>query len=316
MVRAPAVAALLCLACSNSPRHALDSAPLALDQPLALPLAPDVLLPLVGLRLNGIEFTFLVDCGSALSFVEPRRATELGLPLRPYSGSTRTSGTGGDSVIDHYVAVDEFDLGGLRLTRLALPALDDEILRSGDFSGILGQDLLARLVVVVDRKRHALHLLPPSTDRAGIKAYLEGNELGKGAWAVVDTVPQPSPSLKLDLRGRLADEVWIHLDTGSTYTSLPERVVVALKLPPTDTGSAELRGVGGTRTAQAYLLKDFGFFGFRVTNEIYSNSRDYGLLGMDVLGEFVFVLDGPGRALWLHHREVEPDTTALPTAER
>lgn len=281
-----------------------------------LPLVPGVRLPLVGLRLDGVEFTFLVDSGAALSFVEPRCATELGLRLRPYAGSTRTSGTGGGAVIDHYVAVDEFELGALHLAHLALPTLDDDVLRSGHFSGVLGQDLLARLVVVVDMERCALHLLPPSTDRAGIQAYLEGAQLGKGAWAVVDTELRPSPFLRLDLHGRLADEAWIGLDTGATDTSLPERVIAALELPPTDTGSVELRGVGGARTAQTYLLRDFGIFGFRVTNEIYSNPLDHGLLGMDVLGEFVFVLDGPSRALWLHHREVEPDTTALPSAGR
>jgi len=36
-----------------------------------------------------------------------------------------------------------------------------------------------------------------------------------------------------------------------------------------------------------------------------SSPLEYGLLGMNILGEFVFLLDGPGELVWAHHREVE-----------
>src|SRR5262249_33677357 len=144
--------ALLGCACASR-RPALGEASLVLDGPTVVPLL-EARLPLVSLSIEGRALDFLVDSGSTLSFVDPRGAQELGLELKPYSGSSSTTGSnGGKTTFDHYVPVERLELGDLVLEHSMLPALDDAVLHTGSYSGILGQDLLARLVVVVDMER-------------------------------------------------------------------------------------------------------------------------------------------------------------------
>lgn len=300
---------LALVACSSGPRLSLAEAPIRLETPSVVGLG-EWKLPVVEVALDGRTLTFLVDCGAAMSMIDPARAREIGLDVRPLEWSTVTVGSGGRStVVDRYVPLERLELGGLVVERTYLCVLDDEVLRGPAFGGILAQDLLARLPVVIDMESGALHLLPPASDRAAIRTYLHEAELGDGAWAVIDTEFRPSPFLPLDTRGALESPVEVEIDTGATDTSLPEELIAALALPETEAPEIELRGVGGTRSSKAYRLEGFGLFGFRISAEIRSNPLAYGLLGMDVLGEFVFVLDGPGRALWLHHREVEPDVS-------
>lgn len=305
---------VLVAGCSGRPRSGLGEVPLALDAPLVLELG-EASLPIVEVVLDGHAAAFLVDSGSSISVLDPVRAAELGLAVRPYAGNTSTRGSSGRSVvIDRYVAVERMELGPLVLERTALAALDDDVLRRGLHSGILGQDLLGRLPLVLDMERRALHLLPPGTDRDGIRAYLEEADLGAGAWAVVEIDFRPCPFLPLDAHE--TELVEIEVDTGATDTSLPEPVIAALDLPLAGPGTVGLVGVGGSRQSPRYLLEDLGLFGLRVRAEVHANALEYGLLGMDVLGEFVVVLDGPGESLWLHHRTVEPDTSALPVGKR
>jgi hypothetical protein len=141
---------------------------------------------------------------------------------------------------------------------------------------------------------------------------LKEADLGIGAWAMASADFRPSPLLALDLPVDVGSPAEIEIDTGSTSTSFPEAWAIALELPRAETDSVEMRGVGGTRQAQAYKLENFGLYGFLVTAQVYSNALEYGLLGMNVLGEFVLILDGPGRTLWLHHRTVEIDSRAMP----
>ncbi len=268
---------LACAGCASEPRLPLAEVAIRLREPAVVPLGEGPL-PVVELRLDGRDFSFLVDSGSTISVVDPRRAQELGLEVRAYRGSSNTIGSGGESIIiDRYVPVERLELGGLVLERTHVSALEDDVLRTVSCSGILGQDLLVRLPIVIDMSRRALHLLPPGTERAEIQAYLAAAQLGAGAWSVMETRFRPCPFLPLTISAAPEEPVEIEIDTGATDTSLPERLISVLELTEVERNPVELRAVGGSRHSKAYRLEDFELHGFRISCEIHSSALDYGL---------------------------------------
>lgn len=294
------VLALLGAACSSRVPRPAREAPLELDGPVAVALGEGGM-PVVRLVVDGhADLPFLVDSGSATTLLDAACARELGLPARRCQAATRATGSGGRSlVIDRCATIARAELGGLVLRDFCLPLLEDEVLRPSGWVGILGQDVLGRLPVVLDMERRTLHLLRPDDGPEGIQSYLA--EVGlAGAWTVVEAAFRPSPVLPLDVAGLAPGSVEIEVDTGSSSTSFPARVLEALDVEPT--GTAEFRAVGGTHDEQVYFLEGFGLYGFRIAAEVHASPLDYGLLGMNVLAEFVVILDGPRQQIWLHHR--------------
>lgn len=299
--RLPALLALLAAACSSGPAtRALDEAALTLAEPCIVPLAERER-PVVELLLDGRSAgRFLVDSGSSISLLGAAKAAELGLERRPYASRFEAMGSGGKSAtLEHYVRVGRLELGKLLVHDTRLTVVDDPALAQAGVDGILGQDLLVRLVLVLDLQRHELHLLPRGGTEV-LREYLRSAEVGDGAWAMAPIAFRPCPFLPLEVAG-LESSVELELDTGAGSTSLPRAAIAALGLEPI--GTHTLGSVGGNYDAELYALEDFGLFGLRIQTNVTAAVGEYGLLGMDILGELVVVLDGPARTLWLHRRE-------------
>jgi len=292
---------LLASACSSGPATlALDAAPLELAAPCVVPLAARER-PVVELSLDGRPAgLFLLDTGSTITLIGGAKAAELGLERRPYADSFETVGAGGKSAkLAHYVRAARLELGALTVSGTRLTVLDDPVLAQADVDGILGQDLLARLVLVLDPARHELHLLPQGGTEV-LRSYLHSTGVGDGAWAMTPLEFRPCPFLAFDVAG-LEQPVELEIDTGAGSTSLPRAAIEALGLAPI--GTRTLGAIGGNHDEDLYRVESLGLFGLRVSANVTAARGAYGLLGMDVLGALVIVLDGPGRTLWLHRRE-------------
>lgn len=247
---------------------------------------------------------FLLDSGAGVTSLDRGRAEALGLRIRSYSKPGSTRGSDGRTVpLERYAVLGRLEIGAVLVEGLAVPVVESEATSVQGWFGILGQDVLARLPVVLDAERGQVHFLPPATDQAGIQRYLEEAKLGKGKWAVATAPFRPSPFLACDVAGLEPGATELEIDTGATTTSLPQAAIRALDLMPT--GRFEARTIAGVETGNTYQVKGMDLFGLKITAEIQESALEYGLLGMDVLRELVVVLDGPGGKIWLHKREGE-----------
>jgi len=280
--------------------HALDTAPLALEAPVVIALEPDLSRPVVRVTLDDRSSRpFVVDCGAGISLVHAARAAELGFVVRPYASGFDVIGSGGaSSRVESYVLVEELRIGTLRVEAARIAVIDDDALLDAGVDGILGQDLLARLIVVVDMQRDQLHLVPNDGPDA-VQRYVESNDLGRGSWLKLEVPFGPQPAIPIDIDE--ADELELWLDTGAEVTSLPARLLEYFASTPT--GTTEVGGIGGRFVREAHTLTDFRFFGLSISGEFSASAIERGLIGMDVLGQFVLVLDGPAHTVWLHHRD-------------
>lgn len=292
--------AVLAACCTGRPTsRALGEARLELSRNCVIPLAAEAR-PIAEVRLSaGRPLHFLLDTGAEISLLDGRCARELGLELLPYADTFRVVGSGGTALeLREYVHLDRLSLGELVVHQTRLTVVAGEALAAANIDGILGQDLLARLVLVVDMQRHAAHLLSQSGS-PDVRAYLQEAKVGDGAWVTVTLGPAPCPLLPLEVAG-VAEPVRLALDTGAIASSLPKAAIVALHLQPI--GTRTRGGVDGTYATDEYHLENFNLFGLTMAFDVTASPLAHGLLGMDVLGSLVLVLDGPARTLWLHHR--------------
>lgn len=276
--------------------HALDQAPIELAGPSVVPLE-DGSRPVVGVVLDGRPpRRFLVDTGAGISWISARCVAELGLTELPYAASFETVGAGGAGRrIDSYVRPKVMELGDLRVRDARIAVIDDPALDIvGD--GIIGQDLLARLMVTLDMQRRQLHLVPDSGPEA-VRRYLETSELGAGAWIHFEADFRPSPMIQVVF----PEEVFeLMLDTGAEATSLPRRWLESLQREPH--AEHEMGAIGGSYTARSYI-EAFNLFGLTFLGEFTVAPQEYGLLGMDVLSHWLLLIDGPAETVWLHVRK-------------
>lgn len=83
------------------------------------------------------------------------------------------------------------------------------------------------------------------------------------------------------------------LDTGSDVTILPARQVASLHLNPSATPEIELAGFDGTTRTIPAVYAQVVFLGKRLTGEYYLLNEDLGIIGRDIMNEFVILFDGP-----------------------
>ena len=291
----------LATACSGAPAFVpVEQAPVALDAPVVVELVPNRL-PAVAVRLDGRDARpFIVDCGAGMTFLDAQVAAELGLTMVEYSRPFTVSGVdGAQATISRCARLERLELGSLALDHVVVPLLETDLLTRQSVAGLLGQDLLARLPFLVDTERARLHVLPPATDRQGLIDYLSAADVGDGNWIVVEARFDPCPWLPLEVAG--LEGLEIEVDTGAGMMCLPQRAIDALGLEPV--GSGEAPGLEGLKPVRTYELEGFDLFGISITTEVQSISDEHGLLGMDVLGQFLLLVDGPGQTIWLHHRK-------------
>ncbi len=284
-------------ACSSAPPSpAFGEAPFELATPCVVALEPDSRpIARVGLGV-GEPRRFLLDSGSSITLISGVCADALGLERRPYGSTFELTGSGGASVrLGEYVRLEWLDIGALVVHSPAVAVMDDPVLAQAGVDGILGQDLLARLVLVVDMQRDRVHILP-SCGTEAIRALLAQTGAGEDAWTTTPLELRPCPfATWAAVGGR--QPVEFEIDTGSGDTSLPESAIAALGLECV--GLRMSGGVGGNFTENLYRLEDSGLFGLEGGLDVTASPRESGLIGMNVLGARPFVLDGPGRALWL-----------------
>lgn len=257
--------------------------------------------PLVRATVDGHPgLVFVVDTGAELSLIDRASAVELGIDVKDHVGPWKTIGADGRGwSMDRYADLATIELGGLKLRDVRVQVLDLAGARTDGWFGILGEDVLAHLVLAFDVVHAKLHVLPYDSSRVATERHLDELGLGRGAWGKVELLKgRTTPFLALR-HGDTTRE--LEIDTGSTTTSLPKDFIDELGLAPVDTYAA--RSVGGVHAGTVYRLEGLDLFGSEVTADVQDNALDYGLFGMDILGAFVFVLDGPGNALWLSRRE-------------
>ncbi len=278
----------------------LQDADVELQRPCRVPLAPEDR-PIAEVDLGtGRPRRFLLDTGAEISLIDERCVVECGLERHPYSAAFKTIGSGGgERELRDYVRLDRLTLGELIVRDSRVTVVGGPALAEAKVDGILGQDLLSRLVIIVDSQRHELHVLPNGGADA-IRSCIEDAKIGNGAWASATIEFHPLPILPLDVAG-VAETLRLEIDTGAVASSLPKRAITALRLAPI--GRRPRGGVDGTYETDAYRLEHFNLFGLSLDFEVTASELEQGLLGMDVLGSLVFVLDGPRRTLWLHHRQ-------------
>lgn len=303
-MRALLIATLLSVvpACGASAFDATEQARLVLPSVTVIDLDPTLVLPIVLVDLDGHEgLPFLMDSGSSVTSLEPGLVAELGLEVSPYSSASHSTGSDGREVtFDGFVPVESMQIGGLRLEHLRLPVVGNDPARQFGWAGILGQDVLARLPVVLDSQRDQVHLLPPGSGIEEIKEYLRDAQVGDGQWAVLEIDFRPCPYLPLSVDGEADGLHELLIDTGASKTCLSQPVIDALGLEPT--GSYKARSIAGIYEGLTYRLEGLGLLGLKVSADVQDTPLEHGMLGMDVLGKLVVVLEGEAGRLWLHLR--------------
>lgn len=143
-----------------------------------------------------------------------------------------------------------------------------------------------------------MHVLPFTGDDA-VRAWLTKAKIGDGTWVVADLVHDPLPMVYVPIPG-LEGATALGLDTGAQGTSFAPKAIAAMGA--VRTGSSPHEGLGGSREMAKYRVDRFDLYGVVFALEANESEFESGLLGMNVLGRLVFVVDGPARRLWLHHR--------------
>jgi predicted aspartyl protease len=288
-------------ACAHEPRTSADLR-IHSDGPVILALVSSSPPTVRATVDDHPDFEFIVDSGADMSCISRRNAARLGLSVRPYSQAGTTTGANGKrATYDHYAIVHRFESSSLRLEDWVLSVYENEITDARPDCGLIGQDVLGRLAIIVDAQRSELHVLPPGIDQNGIRRYLGEAKIVSGDWVVLGNVPyRPCPFLDLELGTSPSVDFSLEIDTGSTNTQFTKAAIDALRLQPT--GTYEASTISGPSTGKKYMLSNMGFFGVHITGEIEDGALDHGLLGMDILNQLVFVLDAPGKSVWLYRR--------------
>jgi predicted aspartyl protease len=243
---------------------------------------------------DGRVVRMLVDTGAGASAFDAARSRELGFARRELDASHTVTGSNGTvERVAHAALVDELRIGAARVGGLEL--LEVDLGRVGiELDGIVGWDVLSQLAILGDTARGELHLLPGGHE--AIVAYLEtGPRPWPAEWTRLPLLERDDPTIEFAFdEGPTVD---LRLDTGATGISFPSGVLEGLGLDVVGTN------VSGTATGRhesdVYAMKSFEIAEWRFACHVHGAAKDYGLLGMELLGEFVFVVDGPGRELWL-----------------
>ena len=282
-----------------------------IDAPLELRLESGSV-PIVRVRFPGrsaagdLGIRMVVDSGAETSLLSREAAEQLGLDIGTYRGVSRIEGSaGGFRDITQYVTIDSMLLGDFEIRQFFLSLVEPEAFEAFDFEGILGQDLLSKLASVFDMERRELTLLPTGIDDEGITEFIRERRDLNGTWRGEPIEFRPRPFVKFDiLQGSDRFPVELLIDTGATNTSMPKSICKLLGPP---VGLRTKIGLDGRYRAKSYSLNNFPLCGFTIGGEVVESRQEYGLLGMDILGGFVLILNGPTKQFLVHHRRIAPN---------
>ncbi len=281
------------------------------DEPLVLPLLSGEV-PIVQACFPGrsaaaeLGIRMVVDTGAEASLLSRAAAEHMGLTIGKYRGASHIEGSaGGSREVTHYVAIDVMQLGDLQIERFYLSLVESEAFEAFDFDGVLGQDLLVQLASVFDMERRELTLLPTGIQEQEITEFIRARQDLNGIWRGEPIDFRPRPFVKFHLlQGQDRIPVELLIDTGATHTSMPQPICDLLGPP---LGLRMKMGLDGRYQAKTYGLSNFPLCGFTIGGEVVGSRQEYGLLGMDILGDFVLILNGPAKAFLVHHRRIAPN---------
>lgn len=290
-----AAGALAAAACAREEPVAV----LALDAetelaaPAALRTVADATRPTVEARLDGGRVArMLVDTGAELTVFDAGFADRSGLRVLPYAGTQRVANAALAQVaIQRVAAVERVSLGAASAKGLRAPLLDLAHFE-GAFDGILGQDVLADWAVLFDARAGEVVLSPADP----MELLKERFEKGTAFLAQPLAGEGRTPKISFDVRDAKLSMV---VDTGSATSALPRRVADAIGAAPAE--PALYRHAGGTVERERRRIERFGIGPWTIALTATLVDGEYGLLGYDVLREFVFVVDVPRKRVLLAH---------------
>lgn len=249
---------------------------------------------------GGPPLTFLLDTGFEGSALDAGRARAQGLAVHD---SSEVAAPGGAIEVGKLaaasLAVSGLEISALVLDAIPLAGLASVIGRRLD--GIIGHDVLERLVVVVDHGRREVQFFDPATfDPKGRGEAVPVEIVGREPLVAVSIV-EPG---RADIVGRFK------LDTGSAdVAGLNKNFLESARLPrpgartlagPGAAVGGETAGivfrVGGLRLG-SFLLRS-PVIGATLDSSGFENRADAGTIGGGLLSRFTLVLDLPhGRIL-------------------
>jgi len=145
-----------------APVHALDSEHCTLEQQASVDLQDEADgSPLVSVTIDGHSFTMILDTASALTWISPDAARQLGLRTLPWPDRLPEINLGGIP-IQRYMEVKGFRLGSTSLKEV-------DVVVSPKFghwnatesAGVLGMDTLSGFDIELDLAHHKLNLFSP-----------------------------------------------------------------------------------------------------------------------------------------------------------
>jgi predicted aspartyl protease len=249
----------------------------------------------VGADSRALAESFVVDSGATVSVIRENLVAELRLPARD-AEHVMTVDPMGRTRRMRLVTVPEVWLGPFLLRGLEAAVLGVD--------NLIGNDVLGQLAWEVDLDRATVTLDAPPWPAGAALARVPLVAAGLEATARDDTLVQSGPRIVVRLDGR---EVAMTLDTGASGSALPAALVKALGLRPPP-GPREQPFIGTAHAlreraalASADLAIGDAHVGRRTFLVLEGGADNHGLLGMDVLGSYVFRVE-PGRWLELRAR--------------
>jgi hypothetical protein len=262
-----------------------------------LPLEP-FLVPMVRGAVPGRDAArFVIDTGASMSLLDEADTASWGLAIHSYVIPRLMKGGHGHGMITHYTSPEdtgalELVLGAVSIRFPEIPVIDLHAIAK-ESSGILGQDILSRLVVLFEPKPRQLSIMNHADWRSRLAIAAETR------WSPLPfRWEQGLPIVDLVLKS--GTSVPMLIDTGcelSMITPEAAREMGLTALP----GQFHLGGsVGGPYGGALYELPVWKLGEWEVSTVVGENQTlDHGLLGFDVLGDVSFAFDGPGATLWI-----------------
>ena len=103
--------------------------------------------------------------------------------------------------------------------------------------------------------------------------------------------------------GVSSSDVFLLIDTGADTTLLPRAAAEQIGLKPIPGVQFEMEGFDGTRSVAPVVQLDMIFLKKAFRGQYVLIDAEWGVLGRDVLNEFMITLDGPQQE-WYQHKEV------------
>ncbi|MEJ5251802.1 MAG: aspartyl protease family protein [Chthonomonadetes bacterium] len=265
--------------------------------PVTLPVQMFQRLALVNARLNGREYTMLLDTGAAITVIDAPVAQALNLPPGESLNVLGASGQGAASV----TRLASLELGRVKLRNLQVAVTDLGLIRlvGGErFGGILGFNALSPFRIMLDYHSGTLRL-----ERSG-------GRLPPGR-VIKAQFPGATPLLEMEVED--IGKVPMLLDTGAAMTILPAHLAQQWK-PPRSASLGLTLGVGGAgtvpRSARASTVR---LAEETITDAVLMfaspapkgvpvqilSEAGFGLLGNNILRHFRLTIDYPMRRVVL-----------------